>query len=130
MKYIALLLVFFTPREIYSQGKPFAIRNVSVEAFKHAMDSLPDEVVLDLRTPEELKGGKIPGAMVIDFFGAGFEPAIEALDRDKVYLLYCASGGRSGETAELMRKLGFKNLYNLETGFRGWVKNRMPVAKE
>ncbi len=113
----------------FPQRHKEGIRNVSVTEFKKAMDSLKDEVVVDLRTPDEIKGGKIDGALEIDFFGPDFEPAIKALDKNKVYLLYCASGGRSGETAELMNKMGFKNLYNMEGGFREWVKKKMPVSK-
>lgn len=110
-----------------AQNRSAVIRNVGVEGFKHVMDSLQDEVIVDLRTPEELKQGKIPGAIVIDYFGANFESAIEALDRNKTYLLYCAGGGRSGETSQLMEKLGFHRVYNLETGFNGWAKKKMPV---
>lgn len=105
--------------------------DVSVMEFRRLMDSLQDEVVVDLRTPEEVEQqGKIAGALEIDFFGDDFEPAIQALDTSKVYLLYCAGGGRSGETAEIMRDLGFKQVYNLKEGFKGWVKQKMPVTKK
>jgi rhodanese-related sulfurtransferase len=93
------------------------------------MDSVKDEVVIDLRTTDELKSGKIANARHIDFFGEGFEPAIQALDRNKIYFVYCASGGRSGETIELMDRLGFKTIYNLDEGFRAWAKKGMPVSK-
>lgn len=114
----------------FAQDTSAIIRNVDVDGFKQAMDSLEDEVLVDLRTPDELKQGKIPGAIVIDYFGADFESAIQRLDKNKTYLLYCASGGRSGETSELMEKMGFRKVYNLESGFRGWVKARMPVEKK
>ena len=130
MKYLlTFLLIVFSLARGYSQHGDTAIKDLSLEEFKHTMDSLKEEVIVDLRTPEELKDGKIPGAIVIDFFGPQFEPAIEALDRDKVYLLYCASGGRSGETSELMQKLGFKKIYNMKGGFREWTKRKMPVEK-
>ena len=103
------------------------IRTVPVEKFKHAMDSLKDEVVIDLRTPEETGKGKIPGAIEIDFLGAGFESALAGLDKNKPYLLYCAGGVRSGKAMERMRKLGFRKIYNLESGYNGWVKRKMPV---
>ena len=114
----------------FGQDRSETIQDVSVEEFKHVMDSLQGEVLIDLRTPDELKQGKIPGAMVIDYFGTDYEPAIQKLDKNKVYLLYCAGGGRSGETAELMDKMGFKKIYNLESGFNGWVKKKMPVEKD
>ncbi len=109
-------------------GQEKLIRSVSVLEFKEVMDSIQDEVIIDLRTPDEVKQGKIPGAVIIDFFGTNFEPTIKRLDKNKPYLLYCAGGGRSGETLELMDRMGFRKLYNLETGFRGWVKEKMPVS--
>jgi rhodanese-related sulfurtransferase len=127
---IAFLLFMACATVLFSQEKPTAtIHHMSSERFQHAMDSIKDEVVIDLRTTDELKGGKIASARHIDFFGEGFEPAIRALDRDKTYFIYCASGGRSGETVELMDRLGFKTIYNLDEGFRAWAKKGMPVSK-
>jgi phage shock protein E len=114
----------------FAQEQPSAvIKNVTPVQFQEALDSLQGEVLIDLRTTDELKAGKIANAIQIDFFGEGFEPAIAKLERDKVYLLYCGSGGRSGETVDIMNKMGFKTIYNLEGGFRGWVKQKMPTAK-
>lgn len=127
----ALLFVicFLSMVKVFCQDPPKTIRTISADDFNVVMDSLQDEVLIDLRTPEEVKGGTIPGAMVIDYFGAGFDSSIQTLDRIKTYVLYCASGGRSGETAEIMHKLGFKKIYNFESGFNGWVKRKMPVRK-
>jgi len=113
-----------------AQETPGAVIGVDVERFSQVMDSLQDEVVVDLRTPDELKQGKIPGAIVIDYFGSDFESSIKALDKNKTYLLYCAGGGRSGETSELMSNMGFVKVYNLEPGFKGWVKMKKPVEKK
>ena len=122
-----LILLLLSVNGFSQQKESGVILHVSPADFKTLMDSLDDEVIVDLRTPEELKLGRISGANTIDFFGAVFESSIQPLDRNKVYLLYCAAGGRSGETAELMEKMGFKTIYNLEKGFNGWVKERMPV---
>ena len=128
---IICLALFLGMADAFSQEtKENVFSHVSLSEFKHLMDSLHGEVVVDLRTPDELKQGKIPGAIVIDFFGPDFEPLIEALDRDKVYLLYCASGARSGETLELMSNMGFKQVYELEEGFREWLKAKLPVDRK
>ena len=124
---IASIMVLCCAPVLAQNEQSAEIRRISIDEFKAITDSLQDEVIIDLRTPGELRSGKIPGAVVIDFFGPGFEPAIEALDKNKIYLLYCASGGRSGETAELMRDMGFRKIYNMEEGFNGWVKRKMPV---
>lgn len=130
MKTVYFVILLLSAISTIAQDKQHnAFTDVSVQQFKHLIDSLQGEVVVDLRTPEELRRGKIPGAIVIDFFGPDFEPSIEALDKNKVYLLYCASGGRSGETLELMQKKGFQKVYNLEGGFTGWAKAKMPIVK-
>jgi phage shock protein E len=127
---VLLVIMLATGIFAYSQSDQAAhTKNVVAAEFKHLADSLQNEVVVDLRTPDETKSGKIPGAIEIDFFGPEFEPVISRLDKSKTYLLYCASGGRSGETAELMEKLGFKRLYNLKGGFREWESSKLPVAR-
>lgn len=104
-------------------------RNLSVKEFKAGLDSVSDEVLLDLRTPEEISKGIIPGAINIDYFNLDFEKQVAKLDRNKIYFLYCAVGGRSGETIELMEKLGFREVYNLNEGFTGWQKHKFPIEK-
>ena len=125
--YVFLFIALFLTEKHGQEQGPLSVRHVSVQEFKKLMETLNDEVVIDLRTPDEIDQGKIEGSIEIDFFSDGFEPAITALDRDKVYLLYCGSGGRSGETSELMSKLGFRKIYNMEGGFKAWRKNKLPV---
>lgn len=103
-------------------------KDLSVEQFKMKIDSLPQAVIIDLRTIDEVKGGIISSAIVLDYFAIDFENSVAKLDKNKTYLLYCAGGGRSGETKELMEKLGFRQVYNLESGFNGWKKQKMPVS--
>ena len=39
------------------------------------------------------------------------------LDKNKVYLIYCASGSRSGNAHDTMRSQGFHEVYNMLGGF-------------
>ena len=103
-------------------------RDVSASGFKAAMDSLPNAIILDLRTADELKAGIIPDAKQIDYFSKQFEEQIDKLDRSGIYFVYCAGGGRSGEAKDLMKEKGFACVYNLEGGFTAWKKQKMPVT--
>ena len=108
--------------DAYSEDKTEVIpdySDIDVAAFKAKM-SEQDVIVLDVRTPEEIAEGKIEGALEMDFYEAGFEEKVTALDREKTYLIYCRSGGRSGQTCGMMQKAGFKSLYNLEGGWTAW----------
>jgi len=80
----------------------------------------PDLVIIDVRTPEEIAGGKIEGAIEIDYDSPDFNARIGALDKQKDYLVYCASGGRSGYTKAMMMDTGFKNAYNMLEGYNKW----------
>jgi len=78
-------------------------------------------VVLDVRTEGEFSEGYIPRAINMEI-GEMSEEEIEKLDKEKTYLLYCRSGGRSSRAAQMLDFLGFKNVYNLEGGYMEWVK--------
>ncbi len=80
-------------------------------------------VVLDVRTEGEFSEGYIPRAINMEI-GEMSEEEIEKLDKEKTYLLYCRSGGRSSRAAQMLDFLGFKNVYNLEGGYMEWVKTQ------
>jgi rhodanese-related sulfurtransferase len=57
---------------------------------------------------------KVTSAKCIDYFDPDILEKIESLDRDKPVLLYCATGGRSSEIAELLKEYGFKKFITSE----------------
>jgi rhodanese-related sulfurtransferase len=89
----------------------------------------PDFVILDVRTPEEFSEEHIEGAVNIDFYSATFRDQLDKLDKDKTYLVYCRSGGRSGNTMEIMEDLGFQEAYNVLDGILGWKEAGLPTVK-
>jgi len=104
---------------VETESQKPAYADINVVQFKKRMDH-PMVVIIDVRTPEETAEGKIEGAMEIDVNDASFDEKIQALDKDKIYLVYCQSGGRSVTTCNKMAELGFKNLNNLVGGYTAW----------
>jgi len=70
-------------------------------------------VVIDVRTPQEFAEGHLDGAVNIDLQSGVFEQQISQLDAAGDYLVYCRSGNRSGQAAQIMGQLGFENVVNL-----------------
>ena len=105
-------------------------QNVKAEEFdaKRKADT-NSTVVLDVRTKDEYRAGHIPRSVLIDFTADDFEQQIAKLDKDKTYLVHCASGGRSARACKKMEQLGFKKLYNLEGGMAAWEKAGKPIEK-
>ena len=100
--------------------KAMQYKNIQAEQFKAIIDENPDTVVLDVRTPGEVKQGKIPGATAIDIMHPQFLEKIEKLDKDKTYLVYCRSGSRSAQACQYMGNKGFSDLNNLSGGISRW----------
>ncbi|MBC7694037.1 MAG: rhodanese-like domain-containing protein [Burkholderiales bacterium] len=124
MKYLFLLTVIFTSAFCFSQTK---IENVDAVTFKKLIDEKKGYLI-DLRTDDELKNkGFIKGSAQIDYFKKNADSVISKLDKSKTYLIYCAGGGRSGECADLMQKLSFSHVVNLEKGFDDWKKKGFEV---
>lgn len=86
-------------------------------------------VVLDVRTAAEYGDGHLADAKNIDFNGPDFEKQVAALDRNKNYLVHCASGGRSTRSLEIFKKLQFRSIVHLDGGFKAWQKEGKPVQK-
>jgi len=98
-----------------------AFQDLTVAEFKQKMTET-GVVVLDVRTPEEIAGGKVEGATELDFRSPGFAAQLDKLDKSKTYLVYCRSGNRSGKACQLMTEKGFTKLYNLAGGYTAWTK--------
>jgi rhodanese-related sulfurtransferase len=94
---------------------------LSVEEFSRMADD-KQNVILDVRTPEEFQAGHIAGAVNLDFNAPDFQTKARSLDRNKIYLVHCASGGRSARACDKHNQFDFPNLYNLPGGFRAWAK--------
>jgi rhodanese-related sulfurtransferase len=105
-------------------------RNLSVNEAETMLGSNKEIVIIDVRTNDEVKEyGMIAGARQIDYFAKDFEKQLLTLDKNQTYIVYCASGARSGEAAEILNKNGFKKIYNLPAGFNGWKKAKKPIAR-
>jgi rhodanese-related sulfurtransferase len=105
------------------------IKNITpMNAFKliekHKND--PDFIILDVRTLEEFSEEHIEGAKNLDYHSINFEKQLEKMNKEKKYLIYCASGGRATKAMEKMKNLGFMEVYNMEGGFILWsLKNSL-----
>jgi len=108
------------PSMIILQNTPI-FKVVSSKEFKTLMSKKGAQLV-DVRTPKEYNDGHIGVAKNIDFYGSTFKSQMEKLDRNKPVLLYCHSGGRSGQALTMLKSMGFKEVYDLKGGWSSWPK--------
>ncbi|HEY9177015.1 MAG TPA: rhodanese-like domain-containing protein [Flavipsychrobacter sp.] len=99
-------------------------------AFKAAMNDKKDEILLDVRTAGEYNDGHIKGAKNIDWYSPSFQDEVAKLDKTKPVFVYCKSGGRSGQATQVLKSMGFKEVYDLEGGITRWKSEGMPLHNE
>jgi len=87
----------------------------------------PDFIIIDVRTPEEFAQERIEGAINLDYYPEVFSDQLNELDRNKTYLVYCRTGRRSKAAADLMKELGFGQIYNISGGINDWKKEGLPT---
>lgn len=89
--------------------------------FKKKFQKSPKAVLLDVRTAGEFSSGTIKGAKNLDVTSALFRSALQTLDKDKEYFVFCRSGNRSGSACQMLSDQGFK-AYNLIGGVGAWPR--------
>lgn len=89
-------------------------------SFSDLLKKSSDGILLDIRTPMEYEQGHMPGSQILDISNPTFFSELGKLDKEKTYFLYCRSGNRSYHAGQQMMMLGFKKVYNLESGLIDW----------
>jgi rhodanese-related sulfurtransferase len=88
----------------------------------------PDELILDVREPEEFASGHVPGAINIPH-----EQVLahkQTLAKYRVIYLYCRTGRRAIVATNALNKAGLNQIYCIGTsGILDWVSAGYPVEK-
>ena len=91
--------------------------------------------VLDVREADEFSAGTIKGAINVPrgILEAAADLEIkkreELQDRDKKWLLFCASSARSAMATDILQQMGFKKVKNINGGMNAWKDAEMKVIK-
>jgi rhodanese-related sulfurtransferase len=102
---------------------------LSAADYEKALASKVAKQVVDVRTQEEYTNGHLAGAVLIDYYKKDFKSNLSRLDKNKPVFVYCASGGRSGSAVEVLKELGFKQIYDLKGGMNAWARAGKPITK-
>ena len=101
-------------------------QNLPVESFEKKLLETSNAFLLDVRTAGEFGGGHLPKATNIDFRSPDFANKIKGLPKDKPVFVYCLSGGRSAQAAEILRNEGFQ-VTELQGGYLKWTTKLKPL---
>lgn len=125
--FITVFLLVSCSNRQPQQSEAF-IKTVDAKIFKEFVDA-GKGIILDVRTPEEVVDGYIINASTVNFYDDGFVEKINLISKDKEIYVYCKSGGRSSEAAEILQKNGFNKVYHLGNGIIEWEEKGFPLIK-
>jgi rhodanese-related sulfurtransferase len=83
---------------------------ITPEQAKELMDTEQNYIILDVRTQQEYDLGHIPGALLIPNEVIREQAENTLKDKDQLILVYCRSGRRSKEAAQVLADLGYTNV--------------------
>ncbi|MEQ8707222.1 MAG: rhodanese-like domain-containing protein [Phaeodactylibacter sp.] len=92
-------------------------RSLPVDLFMVELALTADAVLIDLRTPREIRKDKLMDhALNLDYLSDDFDESIREMDRLRPYFLYDDGGKRAPLAASLMARLGFRQVAYLVGG--------------
>lgn len=106
-------------------GQPPIFRSLSPQEAKALIESRKDLVLVDVRSPQELYEGSIPGAQLMPF--GELAKGRMTLPTGHPLLLICAVGGRSFAVGQYFSGKGYGEIYNLAGGISAWKAAGLPL---
>lgn len=106
------------------------IQEISPIILKEKIDGNEPLFLIDVREDSEWSGsGHIPKA--IHFSRGIIERDIEKKipDIHAQIVVYCSGGFRCALVADALQRMGYENIYSLDTGLQGWIDAGYAIEK-
>ena len=103
------------------------IREVTVDETRERMKANDAVRLIDVREDNEWQEAHAPGA---EHLGKGIiERDIEEKVSDKTteIILYCGGGFRSALAADVLQKMGYRNVFSMAGGWKAWNESGAPT---
>ena len=115
-------------KEMVSKAKA-AIKAVSAEDVKAAIEKKEKAFFLDVRDPSEYAAGHLPGAINISRGTLEFNIWGKVSDQSAKIYVYCKTAGRSTLATKTLNDLGYKNAVLMDAQYEDWIKAGYPVER-
>lgn len=89
--------------------------NISQKEMLEIIKNNNNVIILDVRSQQEYKEGHINNSINIPVYDLE-KNAKSKLNNDNIIIVYCSAGIRSKRALQILKKMGYKNLYNIEGG--------------
>lgn len=114
--------------KVVNEARP-RVKEVTIEEARARLAANPKAILVDVREDDEWKNGHAVEAVHL---GKGIlERDIETAipDTNAEVIMYCGGGYRSVLTADVAKKMGYKNVSSLIGGYKGMVAANWTMTK-
>ncbi len=100
-------------------NKSKKITSITTEELAEKLDSTNENVLfVDVREVDEFKTGHVEGMINVPL--STLKENYTQIPTDSEVVLFCRSGNRSMQAAEILQDLGFEKITNVEGGIISW----------
>lgn len=92
--------------------------DIDIKEMMEILKTNDNAILLDVRSIQEYNEGHIMGSINIPLYDLTKNVNSQIKDREKTIIVYCSSGIRSRKAIQILKRLGYKNLYNIEGGIQ------------
>jgi rhodanese-related sulfurtransferase len=114
-----LAMLFFTTA-CKEKSTAEEIKVISPQEVYDAVSNSKNLQLIDVRTQKEFGEDHLETAQNICVTDDDFKEKVAKLDKEEPVYLYCRSGKRSAKAAQIMKEMGFKEIYDMEGGILNW----------
>nr|WP_319400630.1 rhodanese-like domain-containing protein [uncultured Carboxylicivirga sp.] len=123
LKWIVLLLLIVPFYAINAQSKNNLLK---AKKFYSELKSSKDPLIIDVRPAFKFQENRIIDAALAEK-EEDLLKLVEIVPKNAPVFVYCQKGDRSVKAAEILRNIGFTNVYELKGGLLKWIDAGLPL---
>jgi len=128
--FVAIFSLILGTAAVFAQGNTNkTITAVQADTLIKNHQGSSNFILIDVRSASEFITERIDKSKNLESSAAYLNDSLDKLDKNKIYLVYCASGGRSPGVCTKMTARNIKTVYNLQSGLSAWKSAGFPTIK-
>ena len=113
---------------MFKKLKLYVLEKISrdIQEYEITMEELKERqlngaVIVDVRSAQEYEEGHLDGSINIPYYDIDENVNRLLKNKEQEIILYCEIGSRSKKAYKRLKKLNYKNVYNLYGGIQNWL---------
>ncbi len=103
------------------------VREISVEEVRAKQEKRAKFLFVDVREDSEWNAGRAAGSVHLGKGVIERDVETKIKDMDAEIVLYCGGGFRSAIAADMLQKMGYRNVLSMAGGIRAWREKGYPM---